>query len=144
MTESKQMIKTPRFTYSSPAALDVTTLKNYVAPENTMEAENYNWARAKSRFYTFAEYHIFAEACVRQKPTDVEIRIPGRRLSDEQRDALISLEMTDSLGTYMGAEDEAVVESMNIEAFYRYNSITHSRTRPGMAVVIAGELIFVF
>lgn len=138
------MTATSSFTYSSPAALDVTALKNYVAREHTLEASNPNWATAKSRFYTFAEHHIFAEACVRRKPTDVELRFAERRLTDEQYDALLSLEMTDSCGIPMDAEDVATVKSMHIEAFYRYRSITHSKHRPGMAVVIAGELIIAF
>lgn len=136
--------KPPHFAYASPAELDVTKLKNYVAPENTLEAENHNWANAKSRFYTFAEYHIFAEACVRRKPTDVEIRTPEFRMTDAQHDALLSLEMTHSCAIELDAEDAAVIKAMNIEAYYRYSSITHNRNRPGMAVIIAGELIIAF
>lgn len=134
----------PLFVYSSPAELDVTKLKNYVAPENTMESENRDWANAKSRFYRFAEHNIFAEACVRHNPTDVEIKRATFRCSDAQHDALLSLEMTDSCGTGMDAEDMAVIEAMNIEAFYRYRSITHSRHRPGLAIVVGGELVVVF
>jgi hypothetical protein len=136
--------KKPRFTYSSPSALDVTTLKNYVAPENTMEAENKNWASSKSKFYEFDEYHIFARACVRREPGEVELSNAVTRLTDEQHDALVSLEMTDSCGIDIDKEDMDIVEAMNIAAFYRYRSITHSKHRPGMAVVIDNELIIAF
>lgn len=138
------MATEPLFTYSSPAALDVTKLKNYVAPENTMEAENRDWANAKSRFYQFADYHIFSEACVRRAPTDVELTRAEFRCTDEQRDALLSLEMTYSCSTDMDDEDMATIKAMNIEAFYRYHSITHSRHRPGLAIVVGGELVIVF
>jgi len=133
------MKSTADVTYLNPKLFDFTTLDNYVAPENTLEAENPTWVDAKSRFYSLGEYHIFSESCKRRSPEEIEIKSSGIQFSDEEHDILLSA-MSDYIE--LNKKEKAILKNLNITAFFRHKSIIHSRGFHGLAVVKDNKLCF--